>query len=217
MNGLSKLLGRRKVLNEDVETWLGLIAYMPLPLRMSLWKSGVFHDLNVKPEVFAREFEKASALDSVKKVQHLDINTYLPFDILTKVDVASMMNSLEVRTPLVDWQVAEYAATIPTKFNFRRSGDGWGGKVLLKQLLGRHFDMEFINRPKKGFSVPLDKWFAVGGELYGHLQERLLNPQAKINQLFEPQAVRSIVEGPSSGNKWQLLFLEEWLAQNNII
>ncbi len=152
--------------------------------------------------------------------QFVDYHTYLPNDILTKVDISGMIHSLETRTPLTDVRVAEFAATIPWKMNLRRNGRGeWTGKHLLKRIIGRNFGPEFLERKKTGFGIPLNHWFAPGGALREELTDRLFSPRANIYGYFEPEAVQRLVtehrlrENDNSQRLWQLLFLETWLDQ----
>jgi asparagine synthase (glutamine-hydrolysing) len=137
-----------------------------------------------------------------------------------KIDVASMMHGLEVRTPLADVAMFEFATTIPWQVNLRRMPDGaWAGKQLLRQFLRRRFDETFINRPKRGFSVPLAHWFARKGGLRQELNDRFLSGSARVHRYFRPEAIARLIEDHDadiwhrnhSERFWQLLFLENWL------
>ena len=147
--------------------------------------------------------------------QYMDIKTYLPYDILTKVDIASMAHGLEVRTPTVDVRVFEFAATIPDNLNIRRGDKGeWISKALFKEAMQRYYPAEFLNRPKMGFAVPINKWFATNGALKRRSRERLLGNDSKLLSFFQTDAIRSFLEKNATGPLWLLLFLDEWLRQN---
>ncbi len=97
--------------------------------------------------------------DRYKKMTFLDAVAYLPDDILVKTDRASMAHALELRVPILDHRVVEFAASLPTEMKVR----GGAGKVILKELLYRYVPQEIVDRPKMGFGVPVAKWLK--GEL----------------------------------------------------
>ena len=148
-----------------------------------------------------------------QKAQALDFNTYLPDDILAKVDVASMMHGLETRTPLLDLKVVEYAAAIPQNFNIKRIGDHWEGKLLLKKNLEAYFPKGFLHRPKMGFAVPVSNWFGAEGTKRNEVKERLLDSQNGFSDYFNMTALEKIANGNDSRKQWLLLFLQEWIQQ----
>jgi asparagine synthase (glutamine-hydrolysing) len=149
-------------------------------------------------------------------VQGMDIQTYLPNDILTKVDVASMIHSLETRTPLVDVRLAEIAFRIPSHLSISsNSTGGWTGKLILKKVLEKNFyTKDFLNRPKMGFAIPIKRWFSPEGSLYHDLINRLLGKDSLLGEFFKPSAIHSIIKENLAGKVWILFFLEEWLRQN---
>ncbi len=198
--------------------WLEFMYYLNVPQRQSLWRREYQSFCPSPLEQFEREFARAKRYTDGNKAQSLDFKTYLPNDILTKVDVASMMHGLEVRTPLVDVRVAEFAATIPESFCLARDDQGeWEGKRLLKQAMQKYYPPEFLRRPKKGFAVPLTKWFAPDGPLRGEIQERLTGGHSPLHELFEPAGISALLQANASGPLWLLLFLDEWLRQNKSV
>jgi asparagine synthase (glutamine-hydrolysing) len=140
-----------------------------------------------------------------------DLITYLPCDLMTKVDIASMAHSLEVRNPFLDYRVVELAASLPLHLKYRR---GRGKRILhaaFKHLLPR----EIFTRRKMGFSVPLDHWFR--HELKELVHDTLLSPSAHCRQFFRPEAVQQFVSDHEqhvfdhSARLWALVMLEKWL------
>jgi asparagine synthase (glutamine-hydrolysing) len=200
----------------NLANWLKFINYIPTPVRHYLWKNQ-FKYLSESPlELFEKFYRRTRNFGDAQKVQYMDLKTYLPFDILTKVDIASMIHSLEVRTPLVDLNVIEFATTIPQFLNIsKQSNNEYDGKLLLKKLMGKYYSKDFITREKRGFAVPIDKWFGEGGLLNGEIKSRLKNKNSRLSNYFEPEIIGQFIDDNSSSYIWLLLFLDEWLIQNN--
>ncbi len=138
-----------------------------------------------------------------------DIHTYLPDDLLVKVDVASMANSLEVRAPFLDHKLMEFAARLPERQRFQ----GTEPKALLKQAMAPYLPHELMYRPKMGFGVPIDLWLR--GELGSFARDVLLGPSARARGLFDPVVVQRTLDGHAAGENrsariWALLMLELW-------
>jgi asparagine synthase (glutamine-hydrolysing) len=138
-----------------------------------------------------------------------DLQRYLPDDILTKVDRASMAVSLEARVPLLDHRVVEFMLGLPDAF--RRSGTQ--RKVLLRQVLARFVPDVLIDRPKKGFGVPLDCWLR--GPLSWMIDQYLSPERVQREGVFSPAAVRAIVDRFRRGEVghdrvWVLLVFQMW-------
>ncbi len=156
-------------------------------------------------------FERAPCEMPVQKAQWVDLMSYLPNDILTKVDRASMACSLEVRVPLLDHVFVEWAATLPP-----RQGFGHGeGKVALKEHLARRVPRALFERPKMGFGVPLEHWLEGDRGLAG-IFERLRSKHPKgglyapiREDVFEERMQRQGRENMSA-TAWLVLFLEAW-------
>lgn len=149
----------------------------------------------------------------VRLLQFSDAMTYLPGDILAKVDIASMANSLEARSPLLDHDLVEWALRLPEGMGWNRSE----GKLVLKALARKHLPPSVIDRPKKGFGVPIDDWFA--GELQPMARDTLLSPRARERGLFKPGEVERMISDHASGRElhghrlWTLLCLELWFRE----
>ncbi len=197
----------------NATAWLQRVEVCSNELRARLWRpehAACRHDTVA---LFEEECRRAAGWHPVQLAQSVDVATYLPWAILTKVDVASMISSLEVRTPLVDRDLAELAARIPPELNLTRVDGRFVGKRLLRRLLARDFDTAFVNRPKMGFGVPLEVWFGPAGALSTTVEDRLADPASPLVELFRPEAIRSLLARRATWPLWLLLFLDEWLRQ----
>jgi asparagine synthase (glutamine-hydrolysing) len=147
--------------------------------------------------------------DWVAALQYCDLQTYLPLDILTKVDRMTMAHSIEARPPLLDHRVVEFAATIPARYRLR---DGTT-KYLLKRAMRGILPDGIIDRPKHGFAVPLARWFR--GELAGFARDVLLSGACRERGLFDTKHVERLIELHRRGRDldlqlWTLLSFELW-------
>jgi asparagine synthase (glutamine-hydrolysing) len=138
-----------------------------------------------------------------------DIHTYLPDDLLVKVDVASMAHSLEARSPLLDHKLMEWAATIPEEQRF----EGTEPKSLFKQAMEPYLPRDLLYRPKMGFGVPIDLWLR--GEMRDFAYDTLTGPTARQRGLFDPKYVHGLLDRHMAGENWAywiwaLLMLELW-------
>jgi asparagine synthase (glutamine-hydrolysing) len=158
-------------------------------------------------------FARANGSGIVDATLLTDMMTYLPNDLLVKVDIATMAVSLEARSPFLDHHVIEFAASLPEKFKLR----GLTTKYLLKRILKKLLPAENLERRKMGFGVPIGHWFR--GTLQPFLRETLLSEASLNRGLFRPEALKSLVELHTSGQKdhshqlWTLLMLELWFQR----
>ncbi|HYO99633.1 MAG TPA: asparagine synthase (glutamine-hydrolyzing) [Pyrinomonadaceae bacterium] len=142
-----------------------------------------------------------------------DTMTYLPNDLLVKVDIASMAVSLEARSPFLDHHVIEFAASLPENLKLR----GLTTKYLLKRVLAKLLPAENLQRRKMGFGVPIGHWLR--GEMNAFLRETLLSEKALGRGFFRPEAVARMVELHTRGERdyahqlWTLLMLELWFQR----
>lgn len=141
-----------------------------------------------------------------------DIHTYLPDDLLIKMDVAAMAHGLEGRSPFLDQELMTFAATIPASQKMA----GTQTKSLLKSAMKARLPRRLLHRPKMGFGVPIEKWLR--HELKDMAYETLLAERARSRGLFRPQAVRALLDEHVSGSRvhhyrlWALLMLELWFV-----
>ncbi len=149
------------------------------------------------------------------QMMHADAVTYLPDDILAKVDRASMAVSLESRVPFLDPEVSALACRIAPSLKFA----GGGGKAILKQLLYRYVPRELIDRPKAGFAIPVGVWLR--GELRGWAEELLSEQALSADGLFDPRVVRARwqrhVDGREDATQplWSVLMYQAWRAEKS--
>lgn len=212
---LEKYLSSKYPKKDTLTEWLANINYIERDWRSKIWKDEFKAQMHLQPEGFEQLFEHTTNFSLANKAQYMDLKTYLPYDILTKVDIASMMNSLEVRTPLVDKEIWELAAAIPEELNINTDSGEWQGKLLLKKLLQKHFDASFVHRKKKGFAVPLTKWFSSEAELAALVNDKIVSQNSVLSNFFDQKNVASLLKSGRVSAIWQLLFLEEWLQLYN--
>ncbi len=159
-----------------------------------------------------RQFDAVGphAVEPLDILLAVDVRSYLPFDLLVKMDIATMANSLEARSPFLDQRVMEFAARLPGTYKIR----GATLKRLLKKVGRMLLPAAIINRRKMGFGMPVGRWMR--RELRPLLEDVLLSPQALGRDYFRPTAVRELVRAHLTGTRdhavqlWALLWLELW-------
>jgi asparagine synthase (glutamine-hydrolysing) len=164
---------------------------------------------HAQPDRWCRERLRGHQGHWLSVLQELDFRHYLPLDILTKVDRMSMAHSLEARVPLLDHPFVEFAATIPADWKLHR---GKTKQIFLKALRGR-LPNEILDRTKKGFGVPLNRWFR--GPLRPLVKELLLSETFRRRGIFDIAYVRRLIERQEHGRPldlhlWTLMSFELW-------
>lgn len=163
--------------------------------------------------VMDKWFAKANGSGILDATLLSDMMTYLPNDLLVKVDIASMANSLEARSPFLDHKVIEFAASLPENLKMQR----FQTKSLLKKVAARLVPPEVVYRRKMGFGVPVGKWFR--GEMKEFVRDVLLSQKALARGITEPEVVRRYVLEHTNGERdhqfqlWTLLMLELWFQR----
>jgi asparagine synthase (glutamine-hydrolysing) len=154
--------------------------------------------------------------DRILGAQYLDLKTYLPDDVLNKVDRMSMANSLEVRSPLLDYRIAEAAFSMPTSMKIQRpSRDGITGKFILKELASKYLGRGYIYKHKRGFGIPIDRWLKEDRK--GYMADTLLSPSSPVYDYLNRSFVQTMAKEHQSGRfnhcakLWNLLMLDGWL------
>ena len=197
------------------EAYFNTMSIMREPMRAQLFSAkfqGLLGGYSAQ-EVFDRHAANAGTDDPLSLIQYLDLKTYLVGDINTKVDRASMAHSLEVREPLMDHELVEWLATLPSSVKLR----GQEGKYLLKKAMEPHLSDDILYRPKMGFAVPLARWFR--GPLRERVQQAVLGPRLAATGWFHRPYLEHLVQAHQSGARdysaplWTLLMFEAFLRQ----
>ncbi|MEA2500426.1 MAG: hypothetical protein QOD01_537, partial [Actinomycetota bacterium] len=154
-------------------------------------------------------FSDSAATDPADAAMDVDVQTYLPGDLLVKMDIATMANSLEARSPLLDHKVMEFAASLPADMKIRGRTSKW----LLKQAGRGWIPDAVLDRPKMGFGVPVAAWLR--NELRDLVHDALTDVTARGRPYFEPATVDRLLEEHESGadhgaKLWTLLCFELW-------
>jgi asparagine synthase (glutamine-hydrolysing) len=163
--------------------------------------------------VMEKHIKNAQTDDPLSAIQYADMKTYLPGDILTKVDRASMANSLEVRVPLLDHPLVEWAATLPSSMKL----NGQEGKYIFKKSLEPYVPHDVMYRPKMGFSVPLSASFK--GALRDKVNAAVNSEVLADTQYFDRDYLRTVVDEHQSGARehsaiiWSLMMFESFLRK----
>ncbi|MEO8577160.1 MAG: asparagine synthase (glutamine-hydrolyzing) [Gemmatimonadales bacterium] len=198
---------------DNPQNWLDFVGRMNHRQRESLWRPELRY-LSDAPNRALDEALAAMEGEGVQRVQQVDLRTFLPADILTKVDIASMAFGLEVRPPIIDVKVFEAASRIRERNLYSFDGASeYQGKLPLKRLLARHMGEEFTRRPKQGFSLPLKAWLHDDPATACRVRELLTSSDTPLSVWFDPVGVKTLLDQKQPQNTWLLLVLDEWLRQ----
>jgi asparagine synthase (glutamine-hydrolysing) len=184
---------------EDAARYRNLMEVFPLELRRRLWADDTAHDVRLAPSE-----------PGIAGLQRLDVETYLPGDLLLKADLASMAHSLELRSPLLDHEVVELGLALPRSLKV----NGRTGKVALRQAFADDLPPSVASRRKTGFGVPLGRWFRED------LRELAREALGADRGWFRPQEVRRLLDEHERGRAdhghrlWCLLMLELWVRHH---
>lgn len=186
------------------------------PERMRLYKpelsKRIGRDMAENYKIGLIHHSKAG--DYLSRMQELDMRTFLVDDVLTKVDRVSMVNSLEVRVPLLDHKLAELSFRIPSRLKYK-NGEM---KFILKKTMEKHLPEAVLSHKKQGFTIPLSMWFKDSLKSYVH--ERLFGTNSKLADYVDMGYARKIVIDNERGMRssyqkvWSLIVLDAWLEQN---
>lgn len=203
---------------DAVEGYFHSVSILPNELRATLFSDRFKQELQGyrADDVFRRYLAKAPTDQPLSMVQYLDLKTYLPGDILTKVDRASMAHALEVRVPLLDHKLVEWMATLQPDLKLR----GREGKYIFKKALENYLSDDILYRPKMGFAVPLSAWFR--GPLKQRVKDALLGETMGRCGFFNRRFLEKLVSQHQSGLRdysapiWSLLMFEAFLRNADL-
>jgi asparagine synthase (glutamine-hydrolysing) len=194
------VLGSRSV----ADLYRGMVSHWADPVRVVL---GATEPVSV----LTGAAPNLRGLNDVERMMALDMLSYLPDDILSKVDRAAMGVSLETRVPFLDHRVVEFAWSLPLNYKLRQGVTKWP----LRQVLYRHVPRELIERPKMGFGVPIDQWLR--GPLREWAETLLAVPRLRSEGFFDPAPIRQKWVEHLSGRRnwqhhlWDVLMFQSWL------
>jgi asparagine synthase (glutamine-hydrolysing) len=185
--------------------------------RKSLYRPELWNEVKniLAEESKVKMWKDSYSSDFISKLQELDLRTYLVDDILTKVDRASMMNSLEVRVPMLDHKFAEMTFRIPHKYKYHLGRR----KHIFKNAMKPFLTDNVFSHKKQGFAIPLMPWFRK--DLNDYINDKLLNNNSHLSKYLDPKMMNMVLKSNEYGKRnlgyhlWSLLFLECWLEQSD--
>ena len=204
---------------DTLEGYLHSVSILSNEMRSLLFTEALKRDLGGYQaiEVFRRYARQAPTDHPLSLVQYLDMKTYLPGDILTKVDRASMAHALEVRVPILDHQFVDWISQLPPGLKLK----GREGKYIFKKALEPYLPNEILYRPKMGFSIPLASWFR--GPLKQRVRDSILGNRMSDSGLFKRNYLETLVNHHQSGRRdysssiWTLLMFESFLRKSETV
>ena len=200
----------RHVARDEESRYIESVSFFGPEDRQALLDRGFAAGAGEPEDRMRARFEGLRDLPLVSRMMQVDFRTYLPEDVLTKVDRMSMAHSIESRVPLLDHPLVEFALRLPLRLKLR---DGQR-KYLLKRVAARLVPEAILTRRKQGFGVPLGVWFR--GTLRSAFQDVLLSPRARQRGYFHTREIERLLEEHLAGRRdhelrlWQLLMFELW-------
>lgn len=196
--------------------YLQYISFFTEQEKRQLYRSGFAAVYPETSEWYAMKTAGARgrARDLLHQAMSMDLATYLPDDLMPKVDLGSMAHGLEARSPFLDHELLELTARMPTKYKLQGRTTKW---ILKERLLKNLLPLEVLAKKKTGFRLPLDRWFRTDLKTFVH--ERLQTGSPLFWEIFDAVQLERFLEGyftsrvDLSDHVWALLWLEEWLRQ----
>jgi len=213
---------KEKVFISPFSGYLNVVQVFTPRERAKLWKNK--KDLNKNLKI---DFTNGKKFSFMQKINLFDINSYLPGDLLVKLDRASMMASLEVRSPFLDKELVEFSFNLPEKFKADNEGTGkfktkWGGrwknKILLKEVAEKYLPYDIIYRKKQGFGPPIKPWMEKES-MQKLVEELFINNEAGSYNFLNESRIKKIINdfyknGKNPYQVWTLTCLELWYQNN---
>jgi asparagine synthase (glutamine-hydrolysing) len=200
----------RRISLPPLERYAQLVGLYTPDLRRHLLTFRYFTP-NEAPAAMETAWSEALSFDPIRRLQAVDVETYLPDDVLVKIDRASMANSLETRAPLLDHRLWEFVAGLPTALKFAYGE----AKHLLRRVLRGNAPDAVLNRPKQGFAIPLTHWFRAGWQEMA----RPLLLEGAMTEYFERGCIERMLMEHAAGyvdhgeHLWLLLMFAAWHEQ----
>ena len=207
--------GLSYLLSQDEDIVGAHIAVFNQLERKKLYARSIYDKLQESYAESQKEkiIRNSTAKEYVSRMQELDLRSYLVDDILTKVDVASMQNSLEVRVPLLDHKFVELTMKIPAQYKLHNREQ----KYIFKKAMSPYLPASILNHKKQGFSVPFKLWFKK--DLKEYVDDRFLARHTRLSDYLNMDYVRNVVSDHRRGNRdfttkiWSILFFDAWLER----
>lgn len=185
------------------------------PERSLLYNGDIWNQIKRSPaeNLKVNLIKSFKSKDFLSRMQQLDMTTYLPDNILTKVDRVSMYNSLEVRVPILDHVFAELSFKIPSDLKL----NGQSKKYLLKKATARHLPEAVISHKKQGFGIPLKMWFK--DDLKSYIYDRFNSNNTYISEYLDKKYINKILDDHNKGMRdmnykiWSILFMDAWIQK----
>jgi asparagine synthase (glutamine-hydrolysing) len=180
------------------DAYLRMVSALPVEVRLQFLSPDFRASLKGydSADAVRRHFNVEAPLDVLQRAQYADIMTYLPGDILTKVDRASMANSLELRAPFLDQELSSWAFALPDGLKLQR---GKGGKAILKKAMEEFLPHDLLYRPKKGFTVPVAEWFR--GPLRENVRALAHGAHLRESGFFNTSAIEEMADAHIAGRR----------------
>jgi len=194
------------------DRYLGWIDFVKPEQKNNLytaWMKGKTKDIITEEFIF-NKIKNSDSQNIFEKIISSEITSYLSEDLLVKMDIATMANSLEARAPFLDHNLMEYMASVPLEFKLR----GLNTKYVLKKIISKKIPTSFLNRKKMGFGVPIGQWFQ--GEMKDFVYEMLLDENSLKRGYFNGAYIKQLLDEHSQGKAdhknaiWALLNFEIW-------
>ena len=194
---------------DGVNRYLDASTFFKLEDQKRLFRPEIFELMSADPYRSEADHLRKHNGNWLSSLQYLDLKSYLPLDILTKVDRMSMAHSLEARVPLLDHKLVEFAATIPPELKLKQGAT----KYIFKKAMRGILPGAIIDRPKHGFAVPLGQWFK--GRFDDFLHDLLLSDTSKRRGILNPGHVEHLIGlhrrgRPLDSQLWTLISFELW-------